>query len=253
LSNELETEACDGRTEGRTSIARQLSAASLAINNTLNDTELQALVAIYGYTAAKISEGQQIYLTAAGAVNTQTIAGGAQRQATLHARTAEQQARANYQALAQVARAVFMRNAAALAMLGLSGAMPSGTAEFIAAANTLFDNALNVRELSTSLATNGYDQARLTHERAAIATFDQANQAQIAAIGAAQQATRDQKAALTAQAEWLAQYLKIAKIALRDKPQLLEKLGGVARSSRTAALRQVPKKAAATRAARKAA
>jgi len=51
----------------------------------------------------------------------------------------------------------------------------------------------------------------------------------------------------------LAQYLKIARIALRDKPQLYEKLGGVARSGRTAAQRQAPKKAAATRAAKKAA
>ena len=83
--------------------------------------------------------------------------------------------------------------------------------------------------------------------------FDQASQAQVAAMGAAPQATREQKAALTAQSEWLARYLKIAKVALRDKPQLFEKLGGVARSSRTAAQREAPKKAAATRVARKAA
>ena len=65
--------------------------------------------------------------------------------------------------------------------------------------------------------------------------------------------SRFSKAALTALSEWLAQYLKIAKVALRDKPQLFEKLGGIARSSRTVAQRQAPKKAAATRAARKAA
>jgi hypothetical protein len=49
------------------------------------------------------------------------------------------------------------------------------------------------------------------------------------------------------------QYLKIARVALRDKPELYTKLGGVARSTRTAAQRQAPKKAAATRAAKKAA
>jgi hypothetical protein len=237
----------------KTTIAGQLSAASLAINNTLGDAELQALVATYGYTAAKIQEGQELHTAAAAAVNTQTIAAGAQRQATLQARVAEQAARANYQALAQVARAVFLRNAATRATLGLVGSAPMSSAEFIAAANQLFDNVLNVTEISAALSAYGYDAARLTRERAAIAAFDQANQAQVAAMGAAQQATRDQKAALTAQAAWLAQYLKIARVALRDKPQLYEKLGGVARSSRTAAQRQAPKKAAATRAARKAA
>jgi hypothetical protein len=47
------------------------------------------------------------------------------------------------------------------------------------------------------LTSYGYDAARLGSERAVIVAFDQANQAQVAAIGAVQQATRDQLAALT--------------------------------------------------------
>jgi hypothetical protein len=48
--------------------------------------------------------------------------------------------------------------------------------------------------------------------------------------------------------EWMSQYLRIARVALRAKPELCVKLGGVARSTRTATQRQAPKKAAATRA-----
>jgi hypothetical protein len=136
-------------------------------------------------------------------------------------------------------------------MLGLVGSAPVATAQFKAAANQLFDNAINIAEISRTLAQYGYDEARLVRERAALTAFDAADQAQVAAMGAAQQATREQKAALAALSEWLAQYLKIARVALREKPQLYEKLGGVARSTRTAAQRQAPKKAAATRAARK--
>jgi len=40
-------------------------------------------------------------------------------------------------------------------------------------------------------------------------------------------------------------------VALSGKPQLLEKLGVLARTSKTAAQRAAPKKAAATRAAKK--
>jgi hypothetical protein len=47
------------------------------------------------------------------------------------------------------------------------------------------------------------------------------------------------------------QYLKIAKVALRGKKQLLEKIGVAARTSKTAAQRAAPKKSAATRAAKK--
>jgi len=51
--------------------------------------------------------------------------------------------------------------------------------------------------------------------------------------------------------EWVAQYLKIAKVALRNKRQLLEKIGVAARTTKTASQRAAPKKAAATRAAKK--
>jgi hypothetical protein len=52
--------------------------------------------------------------------------------------------------------------------------------------------------------------------------------------------------------EWVAQYLKIAKVTLRGKKQLLEKIGVTARTSKTAAQQAAPAKAAATRAAKKA-
>ena len=45
------------------------------------------------------------------------------------------------------------------------------------------------------------------------------------AKGSAQQATQDQDAALAAISDWVAQYLKIAKVVLRGKRQLLEKIG----------------------------
>src|SRR4051812_22900714 len=128
---------------GRTTIPRQVSAANLAINNTLGNKELQSLVATYGYTIEKMQAGKQIYTTAADAVKAQKLAVGAQRQATLDLRVAEQTARASYRALAQVARAVFVDNAAARATLGLAGPTPDAAVEFIALANQLFDNALD--------------------------------------------------------------------------------------------------------------
>ena len=89
-------------------------------------------------------------------------------------------------------------------------------------------------------------------EQAVIDVLNQTYQAQVAAMGAAQQATREQAAALAALRRWIAQYLKIAKVALHDKPELIEKLGKVSRSAKTAGQRAAPQKAAATRAARKA-
>jgi len=112
-----------------------------------------------------------------------------------------------------------------LAALGLSGPMPRGTDGFRAAAGQLFDNAASV----PALAQFGYDAARIRAERAKLTAYENANQQQEAAKSVAQQATRDQTVALTALNKWTAQYIKIARVALREKSQLLEKLGVVAR------------------------
>jgi hypothetical protein len=198
-----------------------------------------------------VDSGQALFHAAAEAVNKQNVAAGAQRQATLALRAAERSARASYQALAEVARAVFARDPGTREILGLKGATPLNTAAFKAAADQLFDNALYIAAISNALGQYGYDRERLTNDRRLIAAFGQIYQAQVAAIGAAQQATRDQQAALAALKEWMSQYLRIARVALRAKPELYAKLGGLVRNSRTAAQRQAPKKAAATRAAKK--
>ena len=230
------------------SIAGQLNAGQLAISNSLSDPEIQSLVAQFGYPAEKLNEGKALYDCALSAVNAEKAAAGAQQESTRVLEQAEKSARDAYQALAKVSRAVFGRDKAQLNALGLSGSMPLDTAGFLAAAYTLFDNA---RTLS-ALADYGYNSVKLQSERLKIAAYDTANQQQESAKGAAQQSTREQDAALQALNDWTAQYLKIAKVALRDKSQLLEKLGVLARTSKTAAQRAAPKKASATRAAKKA-
>jgi len=227
-------------------IAQRLNAAQLAIVNSLSHPEIQELVAQFGYPAAKLEAGRALYESALGAVNASTAASGGQQASTQALAHAEKSARDAYQSLAKVARAVFGKDKAQLTALGLNGSAPKDTAGFIAAAYTLFDNAG-----SAPLAEYGYNPDRLQNERAKVAAYDEANQGQESAKGAAQQATREQDSALQALDEWTAQYLKIAKVALRDKKQLLEKIGVTARTSKTAAQRAAPKKSAATRAAKK--
>jgi len=236
----------------KSTIADRLTAAQVAISNTLADAEIKALVEGYGYTEERMREGVALHDAAEKSVNAQTAAAGAPREVTATTESAKKDARDAYQALAQVARALFAHDPAQLATLGVTGAAPRSTAGLLTAGYALFDNALGVEAVRTALAGYGYDEARLRNERERVAAFDRANQAQEAAKGAAQQATREQDAALAALDDWVAQYLKIAKVALRGKKQLLEKLGLATRSGKTAAQRAAPKKAAATRTARKA-
>jgi len=232
-------------------ISGQLNAAKTAIVNTLADQEILTLVAGNGYTVEKMNEGKALYDKAQNDVNVQIAAAGAQYQATALLKIAEVEAHDAYQAIAKVARAIFVNDSARLAELGLTGKMPRATADFTTAGYAVFDNALKIPEIKSALNTCGYDEAKLQSERAKIEAYDRADKAQEAAKGTAQQATVDQDNALAEMNAWVAKYIKIAKVALRKKKQLLEKIGIRARTSKTAAQRGASKKAAATRAAKK--
>jgi hypothetical protein len=221
----------------------QFGVARQIITNSLNVSEILDLVDGYNYNEDKLNEGMALVEAAEAASNTQTVKAGAQKTATetfLDARAAAKDA---YQALAKLARAVYVHDPAHITALGLDGPAPKQTMAFLGAAFTLFDNAATL----SALADYGYDAARLASERAKITAMSEADNAQEIAKGEAQQATVEAESALKAMNEWIAQYRKILRIALRGKKQLLEWLGIKARTSLTAAQREGIKKAAATR------
>jgi len=235
-------------TRPKSSIAEQLGAAQVAIMNALTDQEIQAMIASYGYTLQKLQEGKQLYEAAARIASAQVAASGAQAVKTQDLYTAERLAFDAYQSLATVARAVFKREQARLVSLGLNGPMPRTMDSFLKAAYTLFDNVAADPQVKSTLASYGYDEVRLQAERGKIVAYDTANQQQEAAKGTAQQSTRDQQDALKALNHWVSQFIRIAKVALKEKKELLERLGVLARSVKTEAQRAAPEKAAATRA-----
>ena len=235
----------------KTTLAEQLNAAQLAVNNTLADAEIKAAVASFGYTDVRLNEGKALCTAALQALNAKTAKAGSQLASTAELNQKRKAAEAAYQDLAQVARAIFGKERVRLNALGLRGTMPKSTDAFIASAYTLFDNTLTVPELKTSLASYGYSEAKLNSERAKIAAYDTANQTQESAKGGARQSTREQETAIKSLNDWTTQYIKIAKVALRTKPQLLEKLGVPVRTTKTEAQRNASKKAAETRKNRK--
>ncbi len=232
-------------------IAEELNLAQVAITNAPKDQEILKRLGSYGYTPARLKEGQQKLAAARDAYGMHKSLTGAQHDSTAKVNKVTKEAYAAYQALAKTARAIWLKDKAMLDSLGLKGAMPKTTAGFLSAAYTLFDNAQGNADTSKSLADYGYTKAKLTAERAKIDALDKMNQTQEAAKGAAQDAAKRQQAALNDLNEWMARYIKIAKVALSDRKQLLEKMGIMARSGKTKKQRAAPVKASATRAARK--
>ncbi len=232
-------------------IPAKLSRAETLITNSLSDTTIQSYVGKYGYTADRLNEGKALLDAATGVKDTHVAASGAKKVATAAEGGLRKAAEDAYQSYSTIAKGVFQKDKESLAKLGLDKPMPRTEAGFIAAGKTLFDNASSDEKIKAAMANDGYDDAKLADEKAKILAYEAAVDAQAAANGASQDSTQEQTKAVKALADWVSGYMRVARVALKEKPQLLEKLGILVRNTRTKPQKQAPQKAAATRAAKK--
>ncbi len=229
-------------------ISDSLTGAKLALTNSTGDPEIPILVARFGFDRTRLDEGMAIYDAADRAVDQSAAANGGQKLATDALFKARKKAMTSYQDLSTIVKLLVKGNQGALSKLGLDRPMPRSTAGFTTAGKILFDNAANDPVIMEKIGTRGYTLERLASERANIIAFAEADEVQEAAKGANRVAAAAETAAMKKLNDWMAEYKKIAKIALRDKKNLLEKLGIPVRTTKTAAQRNAGKKAAATRA-----
>jgi hypothetical protein len=109
---------------------------------------------------------------------------GMQKEKSLQLETAKKAATRAYQDLSGVLKALYRTDRPQLDSLGIKGAMPSRTNDFITAAYTMFDNALNTTPIRDRLAGRGYPATKLASERTKIVAFDGFNKDQEIAKGA---------------------------------------------------------------------
>jgi hypothetical protein len=209
------------------SIATRVYRAELAITGIESDPAILASLEPMGYSAARRTEGKNLLAAALSILTLVEQARANQKALTVKVQDTQKVARGAYGDLARVGRAIFKSDPAALGHLGLDkGRVPTGTAAFLRAADQLFANAASAPQaVKDRLAEFGYTARKLNDEKAKIDALHAANQLQEQAKGTAQNLTPQQQATLKNLDEYVMQLRKIARVALKQKPQLLEKLG----------------------------
>ncbi len=232
-------------------IGNQLKRSKLAIQNTIKNPAILTLVATKGYTLAVMNQGLVIYNNADAAVGLAASTSGDQGMASEEAEKAWKEVRVAYQDLAKIARAIFLRRTEVLALLGLDKPMPGAAGDFTLAFNKLFNTGAYTPEITAKFLAKGYDSTKYSECRGLFGEWENAVGLHKAAAGDAEDAAADQEKKLKIMVDWVAEYFKIARVALKDRPQLLEKIGVLVRRTRTKAQRGAPAKAALTRAKNK--
>lgn len=209
------------------SIEQRLLAASLAIDNALTDAEIQAAMSEFGYDAARINAGKSLYDAAAQLHQKQKSEYGEQFAATQELQQKWDEATKTYMKQVKVARVALQSDYGAYLKLGLAGNRKRTLSGWLVQARQFYSNALADADVMAKLALFGMTQAKLEAAQTLVDAVEAANAAQKKEIGEAQQATADRDNALDSLEDWLGDFIAIARIALEEKPQLLEKMGVV--------------------------
>jgi hypothetical protein len=205
-------------------IAELLTHSHALINNSLSDETILALVGKFGYGREQFEEGLRLHAQAVTAVESKQAAFGEQLVCTRRVEETRQRAEEAYQELAAVARAVLSDVTPGIHELHLDQDMPRSTAAFSVGFDIMIAQAQYMLEEGSPLG-DVLTLERLAAMQDCLQAYTEADHAQEAAKGDAQQATRDQDEALLRLWDWVRSYQAVARLALRKHRRQLRKLG----------------------------
>lgn len=209
------------------SIEQRLLEANIALKNASTDAEIQTYMAEYGYNAEKISEGNLLYDAAQDLHNKQKAEYGDQYNATDARDKKLEEAEADYIDYVKIARICLRNDRGSYLKLNLDGSRKKTLSGMLSQAKIFYVNALADPGILAKLSKFSVTKEKLEAGKKLIDETEAAIAMQKKEGGEAQQATFDRNEDMHKLDEWMGDFKVIARIALKDKPQLLEKLGMV--------------------------
>lgn len=203
-------------------MANFISQSRVTIETILATPEILALLAPRSYDAAKLSAGLALQTAAQNAFTLRQTAIGDETKANQAVATARLAARAAYDDFRETVRAAYKGRSERQA-LGVVGALPPDTEKLLTQARASYAAAAQA-PYGAALSPLGYDAAGLAAARATADALQTARAAQERAQGAAVAATDARNAAVKALREWMQVLQRLAKVALRTRPDLLGRL-----------------------------
>lgn len=207
------------------SIPERLTEAETALDNALSDQTLLDALAEFGYDEATLQEGQALLEAAQDAQQRMTAEYSEQYEATDALVDAHEAANETYLRHVKIARVALKDDRGAAEALKLRGRRKQTISGWLDQARTFYDNALADADVQSALAEFNVTSEDLTAAQSQVEAVADANSTQEQEKGDAQESTQVRDAAVDALDDWMSDFRAIARLALEDQPQQLEKLG----------------------------
>jgi hypothetical protein len=207
------------------SIAGKLHRIETGIYGVFNSEEIQVKMAAFGYTAERITEGENLLKKAKQMIASQVEEYSDQYLATTVLGKQWSKAYSAYMVTLKVARVAFTNQSEVLSRFKATGARKRTLSGWLNDARIFYDNLLNDPKALDRMKQFGYTTDRLQSEQQAVNEVKTLHGQQLSEKGEAQQSTVERDKVLDELYDWYGNFRAIARIALYDKPQLLESLG----------------------------
>lgn len=198
--------------------------------NLSKEGELKTELAEYGYDEAKIAEGKALYNEARKTFDANVKETREESSASLAFQEKYQNVQKMYATHRKKARIVFEDNEDALRQLKLKGGAARAIATSMEEMRAFYLLLDTTPSLLTPLKQLKVTEQEVKNQLEELPEVEKAYAAYLQEKGESQQATRDKNKAFEALDKWASKFYKVAKIALEDRPQLLEILGKSVRS-----------------------
>jgi hypothetical protein len=206
-------------------IATKLHSIGNGILGVQKNPEIQEKLNPFGYTAERMEEGKVLLDKTTRLMTTQVEEYSDQFVATDELGKSWKTAYANYMVTLKVVRVAFVGQPELLRRFNATGKRSKSLSGWLRDAKILYTNLLDTPDALTVIAGFGYSAKRLEIELQAVSAIEELHSKQLSEKGGAQQATLERDAAFDELCKWYSSFRAIARIALYDKPQLLEALG----------------------------
>lgn len=209
----------------KNSIEDRLLEAEVAIKNSLDDTEILADLTNFGYNEAKLNVGKKLQEEADKLNKKQIAEYGDQYAATNEVGQAWDNADKAYMRALKVARVALKDNVKAQGTLLLSGRRKNTLSGWLDQAAVFYENLLDNTDLMAEMQNYGFSEHKLNEGKALVNEVAKAHRLKEKETGEAQDATKERDAKMDELDEWMSDFKAIARVALEDHAQRLEKLG----------------------------